>query len=381
MRETSERLGLAPGVTSGELEGAILGHGIPEIGVAGPDRRAEAKGGKSSADTATAVEKGRPQRRSAGSAAALSLGLPDGQGRAAGHVITKPFQAAFPDLAEKLAAERRRIAGVMEALKAAVATERTEALLVLTAAIASRYEDAKSRRGAGLRRSHRPHERPSPPQGRCGLGAIQARPGHRPHPRRRGAGHQRAAMGHPAPASWPSSPPARAGDGACARSSRSATRSSRSTPSRAPHRANSRPAAEPCTEVRDAELTFEAIAFTYSFRSGPAVLHRSITCSASRRSTAAFMRSNRHPSTRRSACRAQPDRPVGTAEAATGRTSRAGARRSTACRRHRRTWLSNRIQAVKVLVDGGTMRPRAAPQLRRRRAGAGAPARHRSSRR
>ena len=62
-------------------------------------------------------------------------------------------------------------------------------------------------------------------------------------------------------------------DGVSARSSRSATRSSRSFRSRARRRANSMRAAGAWrSDFTDAGLKFDPVSFTYSFRSGPAIL-------------------------------------------------------------------------------------------------------------
>ena len=89
---------------------------------------------------------------------------------------------------------------------------------------------------ARFRRSH-PPRRAAPAHPRNGrMGALQARPGHRPYPRRRGAGHQRGAVEHrprPDPRIFRRGGGRR---GATAPCSRSATTSRRSSASRAPIR-------------------------------------------------------------------------------------------------------------------------------------------------
>ena len=74
-----------------------------------------------------------------------------------------------------------------------------DALFTLADAIAARVEAAKARRRrARFRRPHRQDARAALARRRR-LGALQARPRHRPRPRRRGAGHQPRAVGDPAP--------------------------------------------------------------------------------------------------------------------------------------------------------------------------------------
>ncbi len=74
----------------------------------------------------------------------------------------------------------------------------------------------------------------------CGLGALQARPRHRPSADRRGAGHEPRAMGHHQAVRRRVHQPAPARAAACgARSSRSATTSNRSSRSRARRRRRS----------------------------------------------------------------------------------------------------------------------------------------------
>ena len=86
-----------------------------------------------------------------------------------------------------------------------------------------------------LQRPDHPHRAAAGARRRRRLGAVQARPGHRPHPARRGAGHQPGSVERGAAAGRGVLRRARrARQRARARSSRSATRSSRSIPSRAP---------------------------------------------------------------------------------------------------------------------------------------------------
>ncbi len=87
--------------------------------------------------------------------------------------------------------------------------------------------------GARLRRPDRAHPRAADGARRRRLGALQARRRHRPRAARRGAGHRARAVGHPAAPSPPSSSSARAPASAIAPCSRWATRSSRSSRSRA----------------------------------------------------------------------------------------------------------------------------------------------------
>ena len=97
-----------------------------------------------------------------------------------------------------------------------------------------------------FQRSDHPHGSAAVAPGCRPMGALQARPGHRPHPDRRGAGHQPGPVAG-GQAIWPtSSSPgrARARSGG-ARCLRSATRSSRSIPSRVPIQPRSPKAATP----------------------------------------------------------------------------------------------------------------------------------------
>ncbi len=143
------------------------------------------------------------------------------------------------------------------------------------------YEARKSApRRARLRR---PRSRARPdllsPR-RRGLGALQARPGHRPHPRRRGAGHERAAVEHPRAHRRGVRRRARAAATASAPSSRWAIPSSRSSPSRAPTRAPSsrraaisRRAIDGLTAAADRSAGASTTrSCTLSFRSAPDVL-------------------------------------------------------------------------------------------------------------
>ena len=117
-------------------------------------------------------------------------------------------------------------------------------------------------------------------QRRRRLGALQARPRHRPRADRRGAGHQPEAVGdHQAPRRRVLRRRRRARPSR-ARSSRSATRSSRSSRSRARRRTSSPRCAsyfEPAHA--DAGLDVRAVEFEHSFRSAPIVLTRSTRCS------------------------------------------------------------------------------------------------------
>ena len=146
----------------------------------------------------------------------------------------------------------------------------------------------------------------------------------------------------------------------CAPSSRSATRSSRSFRSRARRRANSTHAAGSLKQkFEDAGLKFDPVSFTYSFRSGPAILQsvdHVFRDEAIYRSIHARDRLSAPRFARR--CRAEPDRALGIAAAGrASRTSRAGARRSTACRMTSpEVKLARRIQAeIRRLVESGTM--------------------------
>ncbi len=110
----------------------------------------------------------------------------------------------------------------------------------------------------------------------------------------------------------------------------------------------------------DAGLKFDPISFTYSFRSGPAILqsvdhvfrdeaiYRSIHSAETG-----------YPAAQRAGrCGPEPDRRSGICSSRTAsRTSRAGARRSTACRETSpEVKLARRIQAeIKSLVESGTM--------------------------
>ena len=138
--------------------------------------------------------------------------------------------------------------------------EGTRAALTIADWLIARYEQLKRGRGFLdfndlITRTVRLLARP----GCRTLGAIQARPGHRPHPARRGAGHQPRPVG---------GGEAAGGRVLCRRTARattstarslpSATKSSRSIPSRA-RRRNPSPTAGSCSagRVRDADAVFD----------------------------------------------------------------------------------------------------------------------------
>ena len=74
--------------------------------------------------------------------------------------------------------------------------EGTRAALTIADWLIGRYEQLKTRaRLSRLQRPHHPHRQPAGAAGCRPLGAVQARPGHRPHPARRGAGHQPRPVG------------------------------------------------------------------------------------------------------------------------------------------------------------------------------------------
>ncbi|TCT08073.1 double-strand break repair helicase AddA [Aquabacter spiritensis] len=69
------------------------------------------------------------------------------EGKLRARFLTKGLRAAEPDLADRLDLEKARIGALLDALRAAVVLERSEAALVLGGAACARYEAAKSARG------------------------------------------------------------------------------------------------------------------------------------------------------------------------------------------------------------------------------------------
>ncbi len=169
------------------------------------------------------------------------------------------------------------------------------------------------------------------------LGALQARPRHRSRPDRRGAGHQPQAMGHrdapdfrvhrraPARATAPCARVFAVGD---------EKQSIFSFQGAAPREFDAPPQGIPERDSATPGSSSTSVSFTYSFRSGPAILQ----CGRRRvpgsrgdlpqhhmRTTTGIRCTSRWPTPRRawSNCGSWP-------KPTTGRTSRAGARRSTA---------------------------------------------------
>ena len=118
------------------------------------------------------------------------------EGAAQASIVTKRSRDKHPDLCKRFA---RRAGARLRAARSAPRRHRPHPHR--RAADARRRRDRAlsrregSARPARLRRPHRQDPRPARARER-GLGALQARPRHRPPPDRRGAGHQPGAVGH-----------------------------------------------------------------------------------------------------------------------------------------------------------------------------------------
>ena len=179
--------------------------------------------------------------------------------------------------------EQDRVCHLLERERALRARERTRALVTIADDVIARYGAEKDRRGLldyddlidkTLTLFARASRR---------LGALQARPRHRPRADRRGAGHQPEAMGdHRAPSS-PSSRPAARARTSSARCSRSATRSSRSSRSRARRRQPSTRCAA-CSRASSTRRSWAGAICVSTIRSAPATTcsARSTRCSSAR---------------------------------------------------------------------------------------------------
>ena len=264
---------------------------------------------------------------------------------------------------------------LLERRKAVACRDRTAALLTIADAVISRYQAEKDRRGlldyddlidkalALLARGSR------------GLGALQARPGHRPRADRRGAGHQPEAMGDRPAADGRILRRRRRARTSGARSSRSATRSNRSSRSRARRRASSttmraalREAVAAAIEPRSAVRASSS----HSFRSGPERARRGRhgvraaagACAGSRPTRSGRCTSRcrtRRPAWSRSGTLVKPDRQ------ARDRGLGCAVRRADGDQPAGPAGGEDRASMSSCWTDAG--------HARRRRAGAGAPAR------
>ena len=178
-------------------------------------------------------------------------------------------------LVERLAASRSASARCSSARRAVACRDRSAALLTVAYEVLERYREAKrSAAACSITTTSSTRRCALLGQRRRRLGALQARSRHRSPADRRGAGHQHEAMGR----SCASSPTEfTAGAGARgrsrARSSRSATRSSRSFRSRTRRPRNS-PRCGAISERRHTSsgLDFVFREFEHSFRSGESIL-------------------------------------------------------------------------------------------------------------
>ena len=188
---------------------------------------------------------------------------------------SSPRPIKDPGLASDWATEQERVCALRERRNAVICRDRSAALLTVAYAVLTRYHDEKERRGLLDYDDLIDKTLSLLDQRRRRLGALQARSRHRSSADRRGAGHQRQAVGDRARDWSPSSPPARARARSRARSSRSATRSNRSIRSRTRRRSEFAQMRRHFQRAHaDAGLEFVFGEFEHSFRSGDSVLGR-----------------------------------------------------------------------------------------------------------
>ena len=208
-------------------------------------------------------------------------------------VVTKKLCDARPQIAQWFDAEAGRLDALIERRRALTTRDRTQR----AAADRDRGGGELPPREAGtrparLRRSDR-QDAGDAGSRRVRLGALQARPRRRPCADRRGAGHQPAAMGHRRPHHFR----IHLRRGRARRRRAHGVRGRRReavdlfVPGRGAARVR-RPPQIPAQEVRGrrAEIRSDLVHLFVPLRRRRSC-NRSITCSATRRSTAAFMRS------------------------------------------------------------------------------------------
>ena len=111
-------------------------------------------------------------------------------------ILQQALRNRVPDLMERYGAAVAAIIAAADRLALFRMLEATSAALVAADWLIARYERMKAAtRLPRLQRPDHPHRAAAVARRRRPVGAVQARPGHRPHPDRRGAGHQPGAMG------------------------------------------------------------------------------------------------------------------------------------------------------------------------------------------
>jgi ATP-dependent helicase/nuclease subunit A len=150
MADLARQLGVPEGARADDLWADVLAGGLPVAdwpGVIDALRRDGKARDNGFADSlAAALAAGDPeQRRSFYSEVFLTR---DAKPRADTTFVTKDVRTRNPALADRLSEEKARLGRLMDAIRAAAAVERTQALFLLADAVARLYEDAKSRRGA-----------------------------------------------------------------------------------------------------------------------------------------------------------------------------------------------------------------------------------------
>ena len=187
-------------------------------------------------------------------------------------VVTKAIETHYPQLAERLCAERTRVLALVERHKAVACRDRTAALITIADAVISRYEAAKDRRG--LLDYDDLIDKTLALLGEERAGWVH-------YKLDRGIDHVLIDEAQDtSPKQWEiirrltAEFFAGAGARAVGRTiSRSATKSSRSSRFKAPRRANSRSCVAPSARSANASnMTFGTCTSRISFRSGPNVL-------------------------------------------------------------------------------------------------------------
>ena len=110
-------------------------------------------------------------------------------------LLTNSPAARRPELAQRLADEQARIVGLDARRKAIICRDRTAALVTIAVEVIVRYRDEKDRRGLVDYDDLIDKTLRLLSAAPAGLGALQARPRPRSRADRRGAGHQRKAVG------------------------------------------------------------------------------------------------------------------------------------------------------------------------------------------
>ncbi|MCP8938821.1 double-strand break repair helicase AddA [Alsobacter sp. SYSU M60028] len=150
MDALAAELGLAPGQTAADIVGEVVSGGLPPSEWLSVAATLRASGGATEAKLAGFLEAAHAAaddqaRHDAYVCAFLTKA---GGPRADSSFVTKKVRAAHPALADRMSAERERVHALAELRKAALAVERTHALLTLAEAVIQDNEARKSARGA-----------------------------------------------------------------------------------------------------------------------------------------------------------------------------------------------------------------------------------------